>query len=59
MGVISISRINNHRGSIDIEGYYDPIYRKEAELTGQVHGLNYLKNCRGGAWLKNLTEWNG
>ena len=57
--VISILRIHNWRGSIDIEGYHDPVYRGEAELTGQVHGLNYLKACRGGAWLENPVEWNG
>ena len=56
--VISILRMNGYRGSIDIEGYHDPVYRKEAELTGQVHGLNYLKRCRGGAWLENPVEWN-
>ena len=34
--------------AIDIEGWHDPVYRGELEITGQVHGLNYLKNCRGG-----------
>ncbi len=33
-------------GSIDIEGYHDPVYRGELEMTGQVAGLNYLKRCR-------------
>ena len=57
--VISILRQHNYRGTIDIEGFHDPIYRGAAELTGQVYGLNYLKNCRGGAWLENPVEWNG
>ena len=56
--VISILRQHKWQGSIDIEGFHDPVYRGEAELTGQVHGLNYLKNCRGGAWLENPVEWN-
>jgi CBS domain-containing protein len=36
-------------GSIDIEGWHDPVYRDELEMTGQVAGLNYLKRCRGGS----------
>ncbi|MBR2426273.1 MAG: sugar phosphate isomerase/epimerase [Lentisphaeria bacterium] len=46
--IISILRQNNYEGTIDIEGWHDPVYRDELELTGQVHGLNYLKFCRGG-----------
>lgn len=55
--IISILRMNNYKGSIDIEGYHDPVYRGELELTGQVHALNYLKNCRGGDFIKNPDEW--
>ena len=44
--VISELRRNGYKGAIDIEGWHDPVYRDELELTGQVHGLNYLKNCR-------------
>ncbi len=47
--VISILRMNNWQGSIDIEGWHDPVYRGELEMTGQVHALNYLKRCRGGS----------
>jgi sugar phosphate isomerase/epimerase len=47
--VISELRLAGYKGSIDIEGWHDPVYRDELELTGQVHALNYLKNCRGGA----------
>ena len=36
-------------GSIDIEGWHDPVYRDALEMTGQVRALNYLKQCRGGA----------
>ena len=39
---------NNYPVTIDIEGWHDPVYRDELELTGQVHGLQYLKACRGG-----------
>lgn len=44
--VISELRRHGYKGTIDIEGWHDPVYRDELELTGQVHGLNYLKNCR-------------
>lgn len=51
--VITILRMNGFKGSIDIEGWHDPVYRGELEMTGQVHGLNYLKNCRGGVFVAN------
>lgn len=44
--VISILRMGGFKGSIDIEGWHDPVYREDLEMTGQVHGLRYLKNCR-------------
>ncbi|BCM90505.1 hypothetical protein IAD21_02359 [Abditibacteriota bacterium] len=51
--VISILRQNNWRGAIDIEGWHDPVYKDELEMTGQVFGLNYLKRCRGGEFVPN------
>jgi sugar phosphate isomerase/epimerase len=51
--IISELRRGGFKGSIDIEGWHDPVYRGDLELTGQVHGLNYLKNCRGGAFVPN------
>ncbi|HMO26804.1 MAG TPA: sugar phosphate isomerase/epimerase [Tepidisphaeraceae bacterium] len=51
--VISILRMGGWRGSIDIEGFHDPVYRKELEYTGQVHALNYLRQCRGGTFVPN------
>jgi sugar phosphate isomerase/epimerase len=47
--VITILRMAGYTGSIDIEGWHDPVYRDDLEMTGQVYGLRYLKNCRGGA----------
>ncbi|HUG12782.1 MAG TPA: sugar phosphate isomerase/epimerase [Opitutaceae bacterium] len=44
--IISELRKHGYRGSIDIEGWHDPVYRDELEMTGQVAGLNYLKRCR-------------
>ncbi len=51
--VISELRRGGFKGSIDIEGWHDPIYREDLEMTGQVYGLNYLKQCRGGAFVAN------
>jgi len=49
--VISILRMGGYRGTIDIEGWHDPVYNGDMEMTGQVHGLNYLKQCRGGSFV--------
>jgi sugar phosphate isomerase/epimerase len=51
--VINILRMAKWQGCIDIEGWHDPVYREELEMTGQVHALNYLKNCRGGPFVAN------
>ncbi|MCP4404924.1 MAG: sugar phosphate isomerase/epimerase, partial [bacterium] len=51
--VISELRRGGFQGCIDIEGWHDPVYRDELEITGQVHGLNYLKQCRGGSYVPN------
>jgi sugar phosphate isomerase/epimerase len=51
--VISILRQHGWTGAIDIEGWHDPVYKGELEMTGQVYGLNYLKQCRGGAFVPN------
>lgn len=53
--VISILRQHKFRGAIDIEGWHDPVYRDELEMTGQVHGLRHLQQCRGGAFVPNPT----
>jgi sugar phosphate isomerase/epimerase len=44
--VISELRRHGYQGTIDIEGWHDPVYRDDLELTGQVFALNYLKQCR-------------
>lgn len=51
--IISILRAGGYRGAIDIEGWHDPVYRGDLEMTGQVHGLHYLKRCRGGQFVPN------
>ncbi|OPZ08207.1 MAG: hypothetical protein BWZ08_01319 [candidate division BRC1 bacterium ADurb.BinA292] len=51
--IISELRRAGYRGTIDIEGWHDPVWRGELEMTGQVHALNYLKHCRGGAFVPN------
>ena len=49
--LISELRRGGFVGSIDIEGWHDPVYREELEMMGQVAGLNYLKQCRGGTFV--------
>lgn len=51
--VISELRLAGWSGSIDIEGWHDPVYRNDLEMTGQVHSLNYLKHSRGGDFVAN------
>ena len=51
--IISDLRLGGFKGSIDIEGWHDPVYRGDLEMTGQVHGLHHLKQCRGGSYVAN------
>jgi len=51
--IISELRRHGFKGAIDIEGWHDPVYRAEWEMTGQVAALNYLKRCRGGHFVAN------
>ena len=53
--IISILRSNGYEDDICIEGYHDPVYSGELEMTGQLHALNYLKWCRGGEFTQ--TPW--
>jgi sugar phosphate isomerase/epimerase len=57
--LISILRQGGFRGSIDIEGWHDPVYRGELEMTGQVRALDYLRQCRGGPLVANPTVGPG
>lgn len=54
--LISILRHANWAGAIDIEGWHDPVYKDDLEMTGQVHALNYLKACRGGPYIPNPAK---
>ena len=51
--LIGILRQHCYQGSIDIEGWHDPVYCDHWEMTGQVHALGYLKQCRGGDFVPN------
>ena len=46
--IISELRLVGYEGAIDIEGWHDPVYRGDLEITGQVRALNFLKDARGG-----------
>ncbi|WP_106478811.1 sugar phosphate isomerase/epimerase family protein [Phytohalomonas tamaricis] len=45
--IIEALWLNGYRGTIDIEGWHDPVYCDELEMTGQVEALRHLKRCRG------------
>lgn len=51
--IITDLRMGGFKGSIDIEGWHDPVYKDDLEMTGQVKALNYLKECRGGGFYPN------
>ncbi|MBS1712820.1 MAG: sugar phosphate isomerase/epimerase [Armatimonadetes bacterium] len=51
--IVSILREAGWRGSIDIEGWHDNVYRDDLEMTGQVYACQYLKACRGGEYVAN------
>lgn len=54
--IVSVLRGGGFEGSIDIEGWHDPVYRGELEMMGQVRGLNYLRQCRGGAFVPDPSR---
>jgi len=35
-----------YAGSVDIEGYHDPVFKNDLEIEGQVRALHYLRDCR-------------
>lgn len=46
--VFTVLAQHGFKGSCDIEGYHDPVYRGDMEWTGQKTALDYLKRSRGG-----------
>lgn len=57
--IISELRLAGWTASIDIEGWHDPVYRDELEMTGQVHALNHLKQARGGDQITLAANCEG
>jgi sugar phosphate isomerase/epimerase len=53
--IITILRMNHYTGTIDIEGYHDPVYSGDLEWAGQTSALRYLKECRGGEAIPVVT----
>ena len=49
--IISILQKGGYEGDICIEGYHDPVYGGDWEMTSQIHGMEYLKWCRGGDFI--------
>lgn len=51
--IFSILHQGGYESDICVEGYHDPVYRGEWEMTAQLHALQYLKWCRGGDFTPN------
>ena len=51
--IFSILHQNGFNGSVDIEGFHDPVYNGEWEFTAQLRALEYLKTARGGNYVPN------
>ncbi len=51
--IFSILYASGYEGNICIEGYHDPVYNDEWEMTAQLHALRYLDWCRGGEYVPN------
>lgn len=52
--LIGMLRMAGWRGSIDIEGFHDPVFEGPLETTGQVAALEHLQRCRGGRFVANV-----
>jgi sugar phosphate isomerase/epimerase len=57
--ILSELRLAGYAGSIDIEGWHDPVYRDALEMTGQLHALNHLKQARGGDFVNLAANYEG
>lgn len=51
--IFSILHKAGYDGDVCVEGYHDPVYCGDWEMTGQKHALSYLKWCRGGDFTPN------
>ena len=49
--IIALLRKHGYDGSIDIEGFHDPIWKGHREIQGQVRSLEYLKGARNSSLL--------
>ncbi|MBE5769784.1 MAG: sugar phosphate isomerase/epimerase [Clostridiales bacterium] len=54
--IFEILQQAGYEGCLSIEGYHDPLFKGDWEMTGQMHALQYLKWCRGGDFIPN--PWN-
>jgi len=50
---------SGYNGSIDIEGYHDPVHYDDCEWSCQKEALEYLKICRGGREYINGIPYTG
>lgn len=57
--IIGELRLAGWTGSIDIEGWHDPVYRDALEMTGQVRALRHLRDARGGDFVAEDGSYGG
>lgn len=51
--IFTILHQAGYSSDICVEGYHDPVYRGDWEMTAQKHALAYLRWCRGGDFIPN------
>ncbi len=51
--IFTILHQAGYASDVCVEGYHDPVYRGEWEMTAQKHALEYLRWCRGGDFIPN------
>ena len=57
--IISELRLAGYAGSIDIEGWHDPVYRETLEMTGQIAALEHRSRSRDGDFVNLAAQYEG
>lgn len=57
--IFAILHQYGYESDITIEGYHDPFYSRDWEMTGQKHALEYLQWCQGGQFVDVKLERPG
>lgn len=54
--IFAILHQYGYDSDITVEGYHDPFYNRDWEMTGQVHALKYLHWCQGAPFVDVKLE---